>query len=310
MYQRKLRKLKWEKMMIFKKIRRTIVISIVSVITAVLFSTPVLAASTYTVDTSIVPNCTHGTGIIPRGVITYSSDEAAIYKLVGYNGFADVHVDGRLVAGVQQADGTFAYTFPKGTTGRHVLTGSDNDAKIRDYYVNLDGFTWQQRKDSVAVGVGYKTADSSPEFRFQAYNLQTKSWEVISDWSTSNWIDWKGTVGDYWLHCEMRSADKLAMTSKTMAFRYTAGQSKLTGTYSGWRNGEVLLGATTAQSNTRLQFKLYNLDTKQWFYLTDDTNRANWVSYQPSKGNYWVHFESRTDDGRLADTITYCFAVK
>lgn len=304
------RGLKEEEMMILKKIRRMIIVSIVSVAAGLLLSTTVFAEDIYTVDTSIVPNCPHATLIKPGGVFTYSSDEEATYTLAGYNGFADVHVDDRLVAGVRQADGTFTYTFPKGTTGKHVLTGSNNDARIRDYYVQETGFTWQQRKDSIAVGVGYKTVDKTPEFRFQSYNLQTKKWEVISDWSTSNWIDWKAAVGDYWLHCEMRSADKLATTSKTMAFRYTAGDSKISGTYSGWRNGEVLLGATTVNQNTKIQFKIYNLDTQQWSYLTDENNRSNWVSWQAKKGNYWVHFESRTDDGRLADTNTYCFAVK
>ena len=121
------------------------------------------------------------------------------------------------------------------------------------------------------------------------YNLTTKQWRAFSGWSKGNWASWK---------------------TETMAFRYTAGDSKISGTYSGWRNGEVLLGATTVNQNTKIQFKIYNLDTQQWSYLTDENNRSNWVSWQAKKGNYWVHFESRTDDGRLADTNTYCFAVK
>ena len=107
----------------------------------------------------------------------------------------------------------------------------------------------------------------------------------------------------------MRSEDKLATTSQTMAFHYVAGNSQITGTYAGWDADKILLGVTAGNSDATLQFKIYNLDTKQWVYLTDSKNTSNWITWSPEQGNYWVHYESYTPDGRLADTRTYCFAV-
>ena len=44
-------------------------------------------------------------------------------------------------------------------------------------------------------------------FRWQEYDLNSKTWRVISNWSNGNWINWKPKKGSYWLLCEAKTAD-------------------------------------------------------------------------------------------------------
>ena len=176
----------------------------------------------------------------------------------------------------------------------------------------LNGMCWIYQNDSVDVGVNF-TTPSTAQFRWTTYNLDTQEWNTISDWSSSNWASWYGEKGNYWLRCEMRTVDGGATVSElTQCFAYTAGNTQISGTYAGYRSSdEILLGcssATAGQGET-YSFKIYNIDTGEWIYLTDK-NPAQWVSWTPKNGNYWTHFELYTKDGRLADTKTYCFAVQ
>lgn len=274
-----------------------------------LFPLTVLAADTYTVDSSVICNSTE---INPTGINTYPSAQATTYTQTNTYGTSDVVgflVDGRLVEGTNISGNTMQYTFPEGSVGNHTIATGLASLNPEGFYLKLQGFTWEYRDDSIAVGTAYSTVDPNPQFKWEAYNLSTGEWTTIQDWSSSNWADWSGEAGNYWLHCSMRSADHLGYTSSTMCFHYIAGKTNIDKTYAGWRTNDILLGATSVNPNARLQFKIYNLDTKQWIYLTDENNTSNWVSWTPQKGDYWVHYEARTPDGRLADTKTYCFAV-
>lgn len=178
--------------------------------------------------------------------------------------------------------------------------------------VEQKGITWVYKTDAIDVGVAYEANNSGVEFRWLSYNLDTEKWEVIADWNKSNWATWKAEKGNYWLHCELRTADGKCTDQKTMCFAYVAGNTQISGTYAGYVNkNEILLGCNsyTGQIGETYSFKIYNLETESWTYLTDK-NPAQWITWKAEKGNYWVHFELYTPDGRLADVRTYCFAVK
>lgn len=208
---------------------------------------------------------------------------------------------------------------PAGTTPAMVLglkprpsAPSTPDTPSVSEDAKLNGMCWVYRNDYVDVGVSFD-APSTAQFRWTSYNLDTQEWKVISDWSTGNWTSWYGEKGNYWLRCEVRTADgRPAADELTQCFAYTAGNTQINGTYAGYRSSnEILLGcssATAGQGET-YSFKIYNIDTGEWIYLTDK-NPAQWVSWTPKNGNYWTHFELYTKDGRLADTKTYCFAVQ
>lgn len=206
---------------------------------------------------------------------------------------------------------------PAGTTPAMVLglkprpsAPSTPDTPSVGEDAKLNGMCWVYRNDYVDVGVSFD-APPTTQFRWTSYNLDTQEWKVISDWNTGNWISWYGEKGNYWLRCEMRTADGRT-DELTQCFAYTAGNTQINGTYAGYRNSnEILLGCSSAMAGQgeTYSFKIYNIDTGEWIYLTDK-NLAQWVSWTPKNGNYWTHFELYTKDGRLADTKTYCFAVQ
>lgn len=177
------------------------------------------------------------------------------------------------------------------------------------YYISERGMTWVSQMDYIDVGIAYETNDPGAQFQWKSYNVNTGQWKEISTWRNGNWASWKAEIGDYWLHCEMRTSDGSASISKTIAFRYYGGLTKINGTYAGWQGKEVLLGATSNNPQARIQFKIYNVDKKTWIYLTDNKNTSNWVTWTPERGTYWTHFEAYSEDGRLLDTKTYSFSV-
>lgn len=181
----------------------------------------------------------------------------------------------------------------------------------QSYATTISGFTWQLKDDYIDVGVAYTSKDPNAQIRWQEYNLTTKQWRAFSGWSTGNWASWKTNVDDYWLHCEIKTSDGV-VTTKTINFRYSAGNMVISGTYAGFTSegdATVQLGVSTNQpSGAKYSFKIYDVNKNTWTYLADKTV-GNWQIWGTKTGTYWTHFELYTADGRLADTKTYSFGV-
>lgn len=181
------------------------------------------------------------------------------------------------------------------------------------YYLYERGLTWVSRSDYIDVGVAYETNDPNVVFQWQSYNVDTGEWKVIAPWRAGNWASWKAEIGNYWLHCEMKTSDGSVTQTKTIAFRYYAGNTQIGGTYLGpheFGDGTVLLGlSSTAPTSPLYSFKLYNVNTGKWVYDSGKTN-AQWASKYVPTGTYWAHYELYTKDGRLADTRTFALGNK
>lgn len=199
------------------------------------------------------------------------------------------------------------------------------------YNIPAVNFTWIVRDSDIAVGASVvNTAASNLEYRWLSYNLTTKQWETISDWTPGNWASWVTNNGDYWLHCEVRVAGtNSAVAVKTIAFHYSVnnpmksapsvqdnpggsnntsdfvGNTVVSSTYAGWRGGNVLLGAITNNPNGYTIIKIYDYNAKQWI----SQFRGPWALWNPKPGIYWTHFEAYSSDGTLKDTKTYAFKV-
>ncbi len=173
--------------------------------------------------------------------------------------------------------------------------------------IKFGGITWQAAEDYLDVGVSYIGDDKKPEFKWMCYNLAKGEWSLIQDWSESNWVSWKDEPGTYWLNVKGRTGDRKSMFEHTMAFQYYPGEAKITGTYAGWQENEILLGCASNLENARYEFKIYDLDKQKWFWGSGRTGA--WVTWKPNSGNYWLHYELYSMDNRLLDTKTYCFAV-
>lgn len=217
---------------------------------------------------------------------------------------------------VAQYGSTMQYTaFPTNDRGwQYTSGGTINGISGR---VDLNAFgnyqftptvqmTWVYRSEDIAVGASVDYSSSNIDYKWQAYNLSTKRWKTIADWTGANWASWADLLGDYWLHLEARdSQTHKSIGSQTIAFRYAPGTTRVAATYAGWQNGHVLLGESSNNASAHYEMKIYDVKRSKWV----QGFKGQWAIWKPKKGIYWTHYEVYTSDGRLADTRTYAFGV-
>ena len=198
---------------------------------------------------------------------------------------------------------------PAGTT----LSADDGIAAqaAESYYARLKGFTWQMQDDKILLGSAYDTNDPDLRFTFKSYNLDTKKWEVLDSNKKSNWQTWKPYKGNYWVYCQATTSDGKSY-DQTMCFavgKNYASYVNLNGFTWQIHNDKILIGSAydTNDSGTQFSFKSYNLTTKQWQSLSDNSS-SNWVTWKPERGNYWIYCQAKTSNGYTSDQ-TMCFAV-
>lgn len=156
------------------------------------------------------------------------------------------------------------------------------------------------------LDVNYISNGQELEFRWYIYNHQTGKFEDIVGWNSSSSAVWKAERGNYGLICELRSKDgKYTDQLMNWYVRYAFDNF---GTYAGGSNGGILLGCNSPVIGATYYFKIYNLDTKQWEWGSEQP--GVWAMWYPPEGNYWTHFEVYSADGRLIGQKTYCFAVQ
>lgn len=268
----------------------------------------------------------------PTNPSTYDSIVNAWYgklKSAGYNNLSvysytsyldselnssNIHAKTRWVA---QYGATMGYTaFPTNDRGwQYTSSGSVNgingtvdlNAFGSEEFVSTLQMPWVIREEDIAVGAVANSPSHNVEFKWQSYNLSTKKWKTIAGWTQANWAGWADSTGDYWLHLEARdSQTKESIGAITIAFRYQPGSTRITGTYSGWQGGHVLLGESSNNPHARYEMKIYDVTHRKWVAGF----KGQWAYWYPSSGVYWTHYEVYTSDNRLADTKTYAFGVK
>ena len=178
-------------------------------------------------------------------------------------------------------------------------------------YVNLNGFTWQMQDDRILIGSAYDTNDSGTQFSFKAYNLDTQKWETLSTFKSSNWQTWKPYKGNYWIYCQAKTSTGYT-TDQVMCFAVGKDYGPyvhLNGYTWQMKSDSILVGSAynTNDSDVKFTYKSYNLTTKQWQSLSDNSS-SNWVTWKPERGNYWIYCQAKTSNGYTSDQ-TMCFAV-
>ena len=198
---------------------------------------------------------------------------------------------------------------PAGTT----LSADDGIAAqaAESYYARLKGFTWQMQDDKILLGSAYDTNDSGTQFSFKAYNLDTQKWETLSTFKSSNWQTWKPYKGNYWVYCQATTSDGKSY-DQTMCFAVGKDYGPyvhLNGYTWQMKSDSILVGSAynTNDSDVKFTYKSYNLTTKQWQSLSDNSS-SNWVTWKPERGNYWIYCQAKTSNGYTSDQ-TMCFAV-
>lgn len=178
----------------------------------------------------------------------------SVYSYTSYLNSAlnssNIHGKTRWIA---QYGSTMQYTaFPTNDRGwQYTSGGSINGISGR---VDMNAFgnyqftpavqiTWVYRSEDIAVGASVDYPSSDIDYKWQSYNLSSKRWKTITDWTGANWAGWVDQLGDYWLHVEARdSRTRKIIGSQTIAFRYAPGTTRVAATYAGWQNNHVLLG--------------------------------------------------------------------
>ena len=178
-------------------------------------------------------------------------------------------------------------------------------------YVTLNGFTWQMQDDRILIGSAYDTNDSGTQFSFKAYNLDTQKWETLSTFKSSNWQTWKPYKGNYWIYCQAKTSTGYT-TDQVMCFAVGKDYGPyvhLNGYTWQMKSDAILVGSAynTNDSDVKFTYKSYNLTTKQWQSLSDNSS-SNWVTWKPERGNYWIYCQAKTSNGYTSDQ-TMCFAV-
>ena len=180
------------------------------------------------------------------------------------------------------------------------------------YYITLNGMCYIMNDNSIDVGVAYETNASGVNFKWQAYNLDNKSWSLVADWTGANWVTWKPEQGNYWLYVEAMTADGTT-ESTIMCFAaqkdYSHHSLNLNGMCYNMYDDRIDVGIAydSDDSNVAFKWEAYNLDKKEWYTVADWTG-ANWVSWKPQKGNYWLHVTAMTSDA-VTKEYTICFNV-
>lgn len=187
-------------------------------------------------------------------------------------------------------------------------------ASQKDYShhsLNLNGMCYNIYDDRIDVGIAYDSDDSNLTFKWEAYNLDKQKWNLVADWTGSNWVSWYPKKGNYWMHVTARTSDGVTK-DYTICFyaarNYNYKYITINGICSVNDKAAINLGVSYNSNDTSLVFRwqIYDLSTGSWSTLTDWTG-SNWVSWYPDSGNYWVYVESRTSDGTVE---SYCTAYQ
>ena len=177
-------------------------------------------------------------------------------------------------------------------------------------HVTLKGFTWQVHDDRILIGTAYE-ANTNVRFTFKSYNLSTHQWITLGENKTSNWQTWLPEKGNYWIYVEATTPDGYT-TNQVMCFavgKNYAPYVSLNGFTWQVFSDRINIGTAYSTNTTgvRFTYKSYNLTTKQWQSLSDNSS-SNWVTWKPERGNYWIYCQAKTSNGYTSDQ-TMCFAV-
>ena len=169
----------------------------------------------------------------------------------------------------------------------------------------LNGMSVINRGEHYDIGVAYKTNDTGITFRWQVYDLQNKTWTLISDNTKSNWVSWSfEKAGDYWVNVQATDSDG-NVKSNTAGIHYDGLSVDLTGICVLENKGKLDMGVAYSSRDSKVQFRwqIYDVSAKTW-QTVSDWNTGNWASWTPKKsGGYWLYVEAKTSTGNTKNRV-------
>ncbi len=171
--------------------------------------------------------------------------------------------------------------------------------------LTMDGIAYVVNDDCINIGAAYTALQSGVEFRWTSYNLETQKWKKITDWTSANWTDWKPQAGNYWLRVEGRTKDGV-VKDYTICFAvqkdYTKKSLNITGICVVEEPIGINIGVAyeTKAASVNFKYSIYDLNKNTWTDITGWTG-ANWATWYPESGSYWIYVEAITDEGVTAN---------
>ena len=163
--------------------------------------------------------------------------------------------------------------------------------------------------DNIQLTCKYQS-DEAVLFRWLIYDVNKGEWQLLSDWSTEEQIEWKPNAGNYWVYVECKT-ESGKTENYTITYNnirdYAPNYLNLSGIYCIEQNDRIDAGVVYENQAESVEFRWlsYNQGTGEW-KLISDWSEGNWVSWRPSAGNYWLRAEARNSAGVTKDyTIGY-----
>ena len=163
--------------------------------------------------------------------------------------------------------------------------------------------------DNIQLTCKYQS-DEAVLFRWLIYDVNKGEWQLLSDWSTEEQIEWKPNAGNYWVYVECKT-ESGKTENYTITYNnirdYAPNYLNLSGIYCIEQNDRIDAGVVYENQAESVEFRWlsYNLGTGEW-KLISDWSEGNWVSWRPSAGNYWLRAEAKNSAGVTKDyTIAY-----
>lgn len=190
-----------------------------------------------------------------------------------------------------------------------VLAQSFFNYKPEQDYVSIENIVVDVKNDGdYYLDIESGTNDRYTEYRWIYYDLSTKKWMDIQDWSSEKTAVWHPVSGAYWIHAEARtSTGKTA--EKTVGRVVEKFYVKLGSIQVERKDAyefHLKVDAETNNNGTEYRWLYYDIAKGYWGLIQDWSSQQNAVWNMSVCGTYWIHVEGRTATGETEEkTIGY-----
>ena len=186
----------------------------------------------------------------------------------------------------------------------------NSDENSAGQYVDIAGIYCVDGVEGIRAGAVHEKNDPNTVFRWLVYDVNKGTWTTISDWQISEWVTWRPKKGNYWLRVEAKTSEGNE-SNYTIAYNpgknYAGQYVDITGIYCIDGTEGIHAGAVHEKNdpNTLFRWLVYDVNKGSWTIISD-WQASEWVTWAPTKGNYWLRAEAMTEDGDTSDcTIAY-----
>lgn len=170
--------------------------------------------------------------------------------------------------------------------------------------LKLNGIYVVNNGKSIDLGAVCETNDPGVKFQWKLYDLQEKTWKMISGWQEGNWTTWKPEKeGGYWFHAEAKDSRG---TVKTYTYAYYVHGAEITSFHVSpdtlaLVGNQVLISGKNSDplgQIARARYLIY--DGKSWKELSPQAD-GTVIWNADTEGNYLLCYGIYEEDGTVIE---------